>query len=88
MDVRPFEIGLAIRRWQCKNDETRIPPATVELYQRGYTQPVDNAQEIRASVGLTETLPTLSTRPELLKAFQAILMEIEIIQDNDYMYVE
>ena len=88
MGVKPFEIGLAIRRWQCRNDETRIPPGTVELYKRGYTQPVDKAQDIRASVGLTEKLPTLSELPEQLEAFRAMLMEIEIIQDNDYMYTE
>jgi len=86
MGVHPFEIGLAIRRWQCRNDETRIPPGTVELYHRGYTQPVEKADKLRASVGLTEKLPVLTEHPELLAAFREMLMEIEIIQDNDYMY--
>jgi len=86
MGVRPFEIGLAIRRWQCKNDETRIPPGTVELYKRGYTQPVDKADTLRASVGMPERLPVLADDPEQLEAFRSMLMEVEIIQDNDYMY--
>ena len=86
MGIKPFEIGLAIRRWQCRNDETRIPPSTVELYKRGYTQAVEKADELRESVGLTEKLPTLGEDPERLDAFREMLMQIEIIEDNDYMY--
>ncbi len=86
MGIKPFEIGLAIRRWQCRNDETRIPPSTVELYKRGYTQPVEKADELRASVGMTEKLPTLPQDPKQLEAFREMLMDIEIIEDNDYMY--
>lgn len=86
MGVRPFEICLDIRKWQCRNDETRIPPSTVELFERGYTQAVERVQELRASVGLTETLPTLPEFPELLKKFQDMLMKVELLQDNDFMY--
>jgi len=86
MGVRPFEICLEIRKWQCKNDETRIPPATAEVFQRGYTQAVEKVQALRESVGLTETLPTISESPELLAKFQEMLMEIEVIQDVDYMF--
>jgi heterodisulfide reductase subunit C len=86
MAVRPFELGLAIRRWQCRNDETRIPPSTAELYKRGYTQAVQNSDELRASVGLTERLPLITDNPELLAKFRAMLMSIEIVADNDYMY--
>ena len=86
MGVNPFEIVLEIRRWQCRNDETRIPPSIVEIYNRGYTQPVDAAKEVRESVGLKETLPTLPELPELQKKFQDMLMEIEIIKQNDYMF--
>lgn len=85
MDVKPFELGLAIRRWQCHNDETRIPPGTTELYKRGYTQPVEKAIDLRASVGLGPA-PALTDHPEMHEAFKKMLMEIEIIQDNDYMY--
>ena len=87
MGVRPFELGIAIRQWQCENDESRIPPASVEVFQRGYTQAVGKDLELRKSVGLTERLPTLDQRPELLKRFQAMLGQVEIIQDNDYMFV-
>ena len=88
MGVRPFEIGLAIRRWQCRNDETRIPPGTVELYKRGYTQPVEKADELRAKVGLDEKLPTITEDPELLQGFRSMLMEVSVIKNNDYMYGE
>ncbi len=86
MGVRPFEVCLAIRRWQCRNDETRIPMATAEVFQRGYTQPVEKAQELRRKVGLTEVLPTISEYPEKLKSFQDMLMEVDIIKENDYVY--
>ena len=88
MGVRPFEVCLAIRKWQCKNDETRIPMATAEVYKRGYTQAVEKVDELRASVGLTDKLPTIDRFPELLEGFQSMLMEIQVIQDSDYMYKE
>ncbi len=86
MDVKPFELGLAIRRWQCRNDETRIPPSTTELYKRGTTQAVSEAGELRASVGLTEKLPVVTEFPELLEKLRKMLMSIEIVEENDYMY--
>ncbi|HQB46440.1 MAG TPA: 4Fe-4S dicluster domain-containing protein, partial [Polyangiaceae bacterium] len=76
MGVDPFEIVLALRRWQCRNDETRIPMAAAEIYKRGYTQPVDKAQEVRASVGLTEPLPTINRLPELHQQFKDMLMQV------------
>ena len=86
MDVRPFELCLAIRKWQCQNDPTRIPPATTEVFERGYTQAVERAGKLRQSVGLTETLATIDTRPEMLEGFQNMLMLVPVIQENDYMY--
>jgi len=86
MGVRPFEICLALRKWQCRNDETRIPPATAEVFQRGYTQAVEKAHAIRSSVGLTEKLPTITEYPDVLERFQKMLMEVEVIQENDYMF--
>lgn len=83
--VRPFELGLAIRRWQVRNDETRIPPALTELFAEGYTQPVSKVVELRASVGLGE-LQTIDKYPEKLKKFQDMLMETEVVSDNDYMF--
>ncbi len=85
MGVRPFELGLAIRRWQVRNDETRIPPSLVELYKEGYTQPVSRALETRAAVGLGE-LPTIDKDPELLKAYQKMLMATDVVSNNDYMF--
>jgi heterodisulfide reductase subunit C len=86
MGVEPFEVCLAIRRWQCKNDETRIPPAAAEVYQRGYTQAVERVGELRASVGLTDKLPTITEFPEMLKSFQKMLMQVETISENSFMF--
>ena len=83
-DAKPFEIVLAIRRWQCKEDDTRIPPPLPEIYERGYTQPVEGG-DMREKLELPKIL-TLSEFPEDLKKFQAMLMEIEIVKQNDYMF--
>jgi heterodisulfide reductase subunit C len=88
MGVRPFEVCLEIRKWQCKNDETRIPMATAEVYKRGYTQAVEKVDKLRAQVGLTEKLPTITEFPDLLEKFQAMLMSVQVIEDADYMYKE
>jgi heterodisulfide reductase subunit C len=85
MGVKPFELCLAIRRWQCRNDETRIPQSLPELFERGYSQPVEKAKALRKSVGLEE-LPTLVRFPELLKKFQSMLRETAIVRENDYMF--
>ncbi|MBN1653157.1 MAG: 4Fe-4S dicluster domain-containing protein [Deltaproteobacteria bacterium] len=87
MGVKPFELCLAIRRWQCRNDETRIPQSLPELFERGYTQPVEKAQALRASVGLGE-LSLVVHDPELLKRFQAMLKETKIVKENSYMFKE
>jgi heterodisulfide reductase subunit C len=83
-DVKPFELLLAIRRWQCREDETRLPTVLPELYERGYTQPVEGG-EMRKAVGL-EKLETISEFPDLLQKFRAMLMEIQIVKQNDYMF--
>jgi heterodisulfide reductase subunit C len=36
MNVMPFEMILAIRQWQCRNDETLAPSAIVEIYKWGF----------------------------------------------------
>jgi heterodisulfide reductase subunit C2 len=86
MDVKPFELCLAVRRWQSENDETRIPPSIVEIYHRGYTQAVEGNVEQRKALGLPEKLPVLTAYPDLLKKFQEMLMKTPIISDNDYMF--
>ncbi|MFA4901542.1 MAG: 4Fe-4S dicluster domain-containing protein [Desulfobaccales bacterium] len=85
MDVMPFEMILAIRQWQCRNDETLIPPAIVEIYKRGYTQAVGVNTELRESLGLPP-LPTITNNPEQLELFREMLMKIELLSDNDYMF--
>ena len=86
MDVKPFELCLAIRRWQSANDETRIPPSLVELYHRGYTQAVEGIAEQRKALGLPEKLPVLGDYPEQLEKFQEMLLKTPVIADNDYMF--
>jgi len=85
MGVRPFELGLAIRRWQCRNDETRIPPSLPEFFKEGYTQPVAKAVELRKSVGLPE-MPTIDKYPEMLEGFQEMLMKTRVVSENGYMF--
>jgi heterodisulfide reductase subunit C len=85
MDVRPFELGLAIKRWQVKNDETRLPPVLVELYKEGYTQPVAKSVTAREEVGLGE-MCTIEKYPEMQKKFQDMLMATQVVSNNDYMF--
>jgi heterodisulfide reductase subunit C len=86
MDVKPFELCLAVRKWQCANDPTRIPPSLVEIYDRGYTQAVEGNAERRRSLGLPEKLPVLAEFPELREEFRKMLMKTSVISDNDYMF--
>jgi len=85
MGVRPFELGLAIRRWQCRNDETRIPPSLPDFFKEGYTQPVARAGELRNSVGLPE-IAAIGNRPHMLEQFQDMLTATDIVSKNDYMF--
>ncbi len=86
MDVKPFELCLAVRQWQSQNDSTRIPPSIVEIYSRGYTQAVEKNTEQRKSLGLPEKLPTITEYPEMLENFRKMLMQTKVISDNDYMF--
>ncbi len=85
MGVRPFELNLAIRRWQCRNDETRIPQSLPELFNEGYMQPVSRAVELRKSVGLPE-MPTIDKNPEMFERFQEMLMKTGVVRENGYMF--
>jgi len=76
MDVKPFEMILAIRQWQSANDETRVP---------GYTQAVGVNTELRESLGLPE-LNTITKNPEQLQMFREILMKTPVVSANDYMF--
>lgn len=84
MGVRPFEVCLAIRRWQCKQDETYIPPVTTEMFQQGCTHAYN--KELRKSLGLKEMPPTIAKFPELLKKFQDMLRKTDLVRENDYMF--
>ncbi|GAB4329948.1 MAG: 4Fe-4S dicluster domain-containing protein [Candidatus Abyssubacteria bacterium] len=86
MDVKPFELCLAVRRWQSRSDETRIPPSIVEIYGRGYTQAVERNTEQRKALGLPEKLPAITEYPEMLEKFRAMLMQTKVISDNAYMF--
>jgi heterodisulfide reductase subunit C2 len=85
MDVKPFEMILAIRQWQSANDETRVPPSIVEIYKRGYTQAVGVNTDLRDKLGLPE-LKTITNNPEQLKMFQEMLMKTPVVSANDYMF--
>lgn len=85
-DIRPFEIGIAIRRWQARKDETYIPAPATEVFQTGHTQAVGKVQELRKSVGLEELPPTIVKFPELLAKFQDMLEETEIVKNNKYLF--
>lgn len=87
MDVKPFEMILAIRRFQTQNDETRVPTAIVEIYKRGYTQSVGTNTELRETLGLPE-LQTITKMPEMLKLYQEMLMKTPVVSENDYMFKE
>ena len=82
-DARPFEIVLAIRRWQCMEDETYIPQALTEIYERGHTQNVVNP--MREELDLPE-IKTVATREELLERFRQLLRETKIVREHGYMF--
>jgi hypothetical protein len=85
MDVKPFELILAIRQWQSANDETRVPPAIVEIYMRGYTQAVGVNTELRETLGLPE-LKTITNNRKQLGLFREMLMKTPVVSDNVYMF--
>ena len=87
MDVKPFEMILAIRKWQSANDETRVHPSIVDIYKRGYTQAVGTNTKLRESLGLPE-LPIITKMPEQLKLYQEMLMKTPVVSENDYMFKE
>ena len=85
MDVKPFELCLALRRWQSKNDETRIPPSITTIYSEGYTQAVSKVKDLRESVGLSELI-TIDKLPKMHEQFKAMLRQTEIVKENSYMF--
>lgn len=86
MGVHPFEVCLAVRRWQARKDETFIPMALAEIYETGHTQALGRVQELRKALGLEEIPPTIVKFPELLARFQAMLRSTSVVRDNEYMF--
>jgi hypothetical protein len=86
-NVRPFELILAIRKWQSASDPTYLPNAVVDIYQRGYSQPVGVNMELRESLGLHE-LPTITNKPEMLRQFRDMLMKTPVISETTIGYLE
>jgi len=86
MGVHPFEVCLAIRRWQSRNDDSYIPAALAEVFETGHTQPLDNVRERRRAVGLDEVPPTIARFPELLERFREMLRDTDVVKDNGYMF--
>jgi len=88
MGVHPFEVCLAIRRWQSSNDEAFIPAAIPEIFETGHTQALGQVREKRRAVGLDEVPPTIVKFPELLEKFREMLRNTNIVKDNEYMFKE
>lgn len=86
MGVKPFEICLAVRRWQARNDESFIPASVAEIFETGHTQPVDRVREKRRAVGLDEVPPTIARFPEMLEKFREMLRETDLVKNNEFMF--
>lgn len=88
MGVHPFEVGLAIRRWQCRQDETYLPPSLPEVWEIGHTQSVHKQSALREPLGVPSSPPSVVTNREWLKGYQKMLKETEIVKENSYMFKE
>lgn len=86
MGVRPFEVCLSIRRWQVSKDESYIPAAVAEIFDRGHTQALDRVGDTRRALGLEEVPPTIARFPELLERFREMLRGTDLVRDNEYMF--
>jgi heterodisulfide reductase subunit C len=84
--AEPFEIVLAIRRWQCKEDETYIPLVLGEIYERGHTQNLAGVSELRKSLDLPEVPPTVISKPEMLEKFRKVLRNTRIVKEYGYIF--
>ncbi len=82
--ARPFEIVLAIRRWQCLEDETYIPAGALsEIYERGHTQNVLNP--LREELELPE-IKTVAKSKEMLEKLRTILRETDVVKKHGYLF--
>ncbi|MCP4647987.1 MAG: hypothetical protein GY852_09700, partial [bacterium] len=74
--------------WQCKEDETYIPPSLPEVWEIGHTQSVHKQGELRKSLGLADAPPSVVVTPGAMEGFQKMLKETEIIKSAPYMFKE
>jgi len=82
-DAKPFEIILAIRRWQCLEDETYIPGVLAEIYERGHTQNVINP--MREELDLPP-IKTVAANGEMLEKFRELLRETDVVKKHGYIF--
>ncbi len=82
-DARPFEMVLAIRRWQCYEDETYIPQVLAEIYERGHTQNVVNPMRDELEL---PGIRTVATENEMLEKFREMLRETEVVKKHGYIF--
>lgn len=82
-DAKPFEIILAIRRWQCREDETYIPMSVVEVYERGHTQNVFNP--LREELELPP-IKTVAASEEELGKFREMLRLTWVVREHGYLF--
>ncbi len=82
--ANPFEIVLAIRRWQCKEDETYVPMVLREIFERGHTQNVLRGD--RADFELPE-IQTVAARKDYLEKFREMLKRTEVVKRYSYMFM-
>lgn len=88
MGVHPFEVGLAIRRWQCSQDETYLPPSLPEVWEIGHTQSVHKQGVVRKSLGLAESPPSVVVTDGAMEGFRNMLRDTDIVKENSYMFKE
>lgn len=81
--AEPFEVVLAVRRWQCEEDDTFVPLALSEIYARGHTQNVLNP--IREKLDLPP-IATAAAREDLLEKFKEILRETSVYKKYKYIF--
>jgi len=83
--AEPFEIVLAIRRWQCHEDETYIPLVLGEIYERGHTQNVLGNPELRKELELPE-IKTVAALNDMLEKFREMLRETDVVKKHGYIF--
>ena len=87
MDVKPFELILAIRKWQSTMMKQEFHLLLLKFIKGDNTQAVGMNVKLRKSLGLPE-LKTITSMPEQMKLYQEMLMKTPVVKENDYMFKE